>query len=139
MKNNIRIEITKKQDNNDCARGKITIGQFSEFFEVALDSWHVEDYVNQWQAGLERLEMYKKSCLVASVNNPHKRPYINWWLLYKENGKICVQNQIIIEDIYQEVIGDQPFTLDTCYDFIPPREMHDEDGEEIAEWFVGEE
>jgi len=126
-------------NNNDCARGKITIANFNEFFEIALDWWKIDDYVTQWQAGLERLEKHKKSCLVASINNPHKKPYINWWLLYKENGKIYAQNQIIVEDIYQEIIGNKSFTPEICYNFIPPRETHDEDGEEIAEWFVGEE
>ena len=96
-----------------------------------------DDYEQQWNEGLKRLFDNEKSCFVVDINNPKNREFIEWWKLYKIDNKIYVRNSIIIAEIYNEQIGDKPFTLQTCYDFIPERgPLHDEEGNKISEWVV---
>lgn len=116
---------------------QIKIGDFEEYFDLYPNWWRVEDYQRQWQEGLRRLEDHDRSCFVVAVDDPACRRFVAWWPLYKVGNKVYVQNHIIIEDIYDEVIGDKPFTVETCYDFIPERgEPCDEDGNKISEWVV---
>ena len=118
-------------------KGQIKIGNFKEDLYLSVDWWGPDDYEHQWIEGLNRLAKHEKSCLVVDVNNPTNRKFIEWWPLYKIDNKIYVRNSIIIADIYSEQIGDKPFTLQTCYDFIPERgQSHDEDGNKISEWVV---
>lgn len=115
---------------------EIQIDEFRESIYISCgDWWSFDDYQKQWQEGLKRLEKYNQSCLVVAVNNPQSRKFVEWWLLYKVGNKIYIRNRIIIEDIYTELIGDKPFTLQTCYDFIPERgPQYNEDGRKISEW-----
>lgn len=127
----------KKRNNVLVVKGEITINEFKEFLDIALDWWSLNDYRKQWQEGIDHLLDHNVSCFVVSIHNPKIRRYIDWWLLYKIGNKVYVRNQLIISDIYQEQIGDKPFTVQNCYDFIPERgESHDEDGNKISEWVV---
>lgn len=118
-------------------KGKIKIGDFQEDLYPSLDWWSPDDYEHQWREGLSRLSDHEKSCFIVDINNPTNREFIEWWKLYKIDNKIYVRNSIILDDIYEEQIGDKPFTLQTCYNFIPDRgSLHDEDGNKISEWVV---
>lgn len=134
---NILDSHPKKRNNVLVVKGEIYIGNFKEILYIPLDWWSLNDYKKQWEEGVARLITHDTSCLVAAIHNPHIRPYINWWLLYKADSKIYVRNQLLIEDIYLEHIGNQSFTIETCYNFIPPKgDKYDEDGDEISEWSV---
>ncbi|HSC25055.1 MAG TPA: hypothetical protein VLB80_02460 [Candidatus Babeliales bacterium] len=127
----------KKKWGHLSAKGEIQINDFRETLYIPLGWWSLDDYKKQWHEGIERLSYYDRTCFIVAVNNPQKRRFIEWWVLYKIDDKVYVQNQIIISDIYTERIGDKPFTLKTCYDFIPERgEPYDEDGNKISEWVV---
>ncbi len=118
-------------------KGEININDFKETLYPSLDWWSLDDYRLQWQEGLRRLIDHDRSCLVATVDNPKLRKFIEWWLLYKIGDKVYIRNSIVLSDIYEEYIGDKPFTVDNCYDFIPGKgESYDEDGNKIAEWVV---
>ena len=116
--------------------GKITIDDFWETFEMALNYWSVEDYERQWREGLERIKNYDTSCLVASIHDPAKRHYLLWWPLYKEGGKVLIQNYLFVDELYIKNIGDRSFTVENCYEFIPPKKMLTEEGNKISTWIV---
>ena len=132
----LKIEILNKKPKKYGVKGQITIGDDIEYFDAPLDWWTIKDYESQWENGLKRLLHNNVSCLVVAINDPHCRKFIEWWPIYKIDNKIHVQNHIIIEDIYAERIGDKPFTLETCYDFIPQYRSHTEEGNKISEWVI---
>lgn len=130
------IDRIPKKEWNDAIKGKIQIGEYVESFYMPIDYWSLKDYENQWKEGVERLRTKNQSCLITAVNDPKESPFIEWWILYRVGNKICIQNCIIPADIYKEMIGDKPFTTETCYDFIPARVTYSEDGEQISEWCI---
>jgi hypothetical protein len=136
----INIKLTSKKqkivDGVPSYNGKITIGDFAETIVVPVDLWKKEDYERQWQEGLARIKTHDTSCLVTFIYDPHIRPLLEWWILYRVNNIVCVQNLMFSDFVYQEIIGDKPFTPDTCYDFIPPRVIEFEDGSRPSEWRI---
>lgn len=127
----------KKRWESLTIKGQITIGDFREDLYPSLDWWSPDDYEQQWTEGLKKLFDNEKSCFVVDINNPKDRKFIEWWRLYKINNKIYIRNSIMVADIYNEQIGDKPFTIQTCYDFIPDRgPLHDDEGNKISEWVI---
>jgi hypothetical protein len=145
---NIEIisETPEKIEGKWCYWGRITIGSFTEKFIMSIDTWTVEEYKQQWQEGIERVKTHNTSCLVATIQNMAiGYPLINMWILYKENEKVFVQDQLINTEIAQELdfpIKLSDFNAKTCYQFISPRivnelgEAVDEDGETVSEWSI---
>jgi len=125
-----------KEKVKKCIKGKIKIGSFEESILVELNPWTREDYERQWREGLDRLKVYDRSCLVVSVGNPEDSAVVEWWVLYRVGNTIFVQNEHLSHDTYKNIVGERPFTPDTCYAFIGPRETHTEDGHKISEWSV---
>lgn len=116
--------------------GEIQIDYFKEGLYLPLDWWCINDYLMQWRDAFERLKTHDTSCLVVTIHNPSIRKFIEWWPMYKINDKIHIQNNIIIDDLYEEKIGNKPFTLQTCYDFIPEYRSYTEEGNKISEWVI---
>ncbi|HLX53220.1 MAG TPA: hypothetical protein VKR58_04740 [Aquella sp.] len=138
---NIHIKIIetkpKKKWGALSVKGEIQINDFKETLYIPIEWWNTKNYLTQWQEGIKRLTDHDTSCFVVAIDNPKLRKFIEWWVLYKVNNKIYVQNQIIVADIYTERIGNKQFTVQSCYDFIPERgEPYDEDGNKISEWVV---
>jgi CdiI N-terminal domain len=138
---NISIKITSKKPKKIlgvlAVNGKICLGNYIESIYIPLDWWTLEQYQQQWQEGLERIRTHQQSCLVVTIHDPKIRPYIEWWVLYKEDNKIYIRNELFLSDIYKEYIGTKPFTPETCYDFIRPRSPRIlPDGTNIDEWVV---
>jgi hypothetical protein len=137
----LEIKILPKDCLNDfCVNGiegEIRIGHYRETLYIPLDWWDIATYESQWKQAIDRLRYHDTSCLVVAINNPYKRCYIEWWLLYKINNKIYIQNHIIINEVCSEFIGNELFTQISCYDFIPERgASYDEQGNKISEWVV---
>lgn len=127
----------KKRQGVLSVLGRLTLHDFEESLYVPLDWWSIEDYENQWKEGLDRIKNHDQSCLIATIHDPTIRPYIDWWILYKIDNKIHVQNQLLVADIYQKKIGNKPFTKESCYSFISPRKsMSGIAGVPISEWVV---
>lgn len=133
---NLSIAIINKKPKKSYVTGQIIIEDFLEYFDSTIDYWSVQDYELQWKEGLQRLLYYDSSCLIVAINDPHCRKFIEWWPLYKIGNKIHIQNHIIIDDLYEERIGNKSFTLQTCYDFIPEYRSHTTDGNKISEWVI---
>ncbi len=120
--------------------GEIIIGNFKETFTMPLNSWTVAQYQKQWNAGLARITTDNYSCLVATVQNLNTNPLIFIWTLYKEKGKIFIQNNILNNEIIAETnpgLNLNDFNSETCYEFIDyPRKTTTEDGSSISEWSI---
>lgn len=118
-------------------KGEITIGNFKETFYSSLSYWKTEDYHRQWIEGLNRIIHVSQSCLVTNIFDPNIAQRLEWWILYKENETVFIQNELFAASVYKSFIGiDRPFTPDTCYNFITPRQTHTEDGDKISEWSI---
>ena len=117
--------------------GEITINDHSESLYMALDWWSVNDYKEQWSTAIARLRTQENSCFIATIHDPRLRPYIDWWLLYKENNQVFIRNSILFGQLYNDVIGIKPFTKNTCFQYIPAKTPgKQEDGTCVSEWVV---
>lgn len=152
--------------------GRITIGNFSELFTVALNCWTIEDYKRQWKTGIEKIypthglksviagapqalntdrsclkrlgfsgekiTSNNNSCLVASVQHPQNTPQlVDWWILYKIENKIIIQNHLLTGKWYSMTIGTNLFSPESCYQFIQPRLINSSSDElHYSEWEV---
>ena len=139
----ISIKITSKKpekcEGRKALKGLIEIGNSKETICVHLNQWTQEDYERQWREGLDRLKNHNISCLVVSVNDPNDpkaSTVIEWWPLYRVDNAVLIQNEKLSKKSYKKIVGKSPFTPETCYDFITPRETHTKDGHEISEWSV---
>ena len=110
--------------------GLITIGDYQEEFVVSLLTWKVDDYVRQWKAGLERLKHESASCLVAAMRDLDVSDFINWWILYRIDDDVYIQNQMVFADDAQRP------TEENIYACIPERVTVNEDGYRISEWKI---
>jgi hypothetical protein len=97
-----------------------------------MNYWSIQDYERQWQEGLDRLKKHDTSCLVVFVYDPKIRPFIEWWVLYKKEDKVYIRNQILVDEIYENQIGNKSFTVESCYDFIHPRK----EKRKVSEWII---
>jgi hypothetical protein len=136
MKMDLSIEIMDRVPKRRQVMTKIQIGDFEEYLDVFLGWWTINDYERQWTEALERLAKHDKSCFIVAIDDPGRRKFLEWWPLYKIGKKIHVQNHILVDDLYEERIGNNPFTRETCYDFIPPYRSHTQEGNKISEWVV---
>ncbi len=134
---NITSKKPKKIRKSLSYEGRITIGDFWETIIIPIGYWTREDYEKQWKEGLERLKMHNTSCLVVTACDKNNGgPFVDWWRLYRIENTVFIQNGWLMLEVYQELVGDRPFTPNTCYDFVQPRKNHTEDGHKISEWSV---
>lgn len=117
-------------------RAFIRIGEMQETVYIPTGTWRITEYKKQWKEGIERLKTHDTSCLVTGFTNKNGSPGVDWWPLYRVGDRVYVQNHVLWHEIYQERVGDKPFTRETCYDFVPPRRTKDYEGTEISEWSV---
>jgi CdiI N-terminal domain len=134
LKIKIIDRIPKKFNDNKflSIKGKIEIGDFWEYFYAPLVWWSAEDYERQWEEGLARLKSYDTSCLIISIYNPKITQFVNWWLLYKIDGKVYIRNQMLMNEVYEKLVGNNNFTKETCYNFIFPRNAK----RKVSEWVI---
>lgn len=118
--------------------GEITIGNFSETFDIPIRWWKTKDYEQQWRTGLERLKDHDRSCLVTEVYNPGVAPFISWWRIFKEKNVLYIRNNVLFREYYEEAVGKEAFTPQTCFNFIGEKEPRyiDEDGRRESEWVI---
>lgn len=112
--------------------GEINIGHYKETFDMPVEYWTRRDYEKQWREGIERIETNDRSCLVTRVEGYHNKPvHIEWWLLYKEDYKIVIRNQMLRPTMPSFKI-DGPFTPETCYNYIPRKSRN----KNVSEWII---
>lgn len=121
----------------DVCIGEITIGDFQETFKMPLEYWTMQDYEEQWQEGITRIKTHDQSCLIFQMQDPTKAPWANSWILYKDGDMVHIQNTLLHGNRFAKVLQKESFTMQTCYNFITPRETVDEkDGMKISEWDI---
>lgn len=114
--------------------GIIKIGNFEEKFIAPTSWWSCKDYEKQWKEGLERIYTHDFSCLITVAQLSPKAPLVDRWILYKEHDIVYVQNDLVFGNFYRETFNEEPFNLKTCYKYVEPRELKDENGRGPAEW-----
>jgi len=121
-----------------CCIGEIQIGDFKETFEMPLEYWDIQTYRRQWDEGLARIRTHDSTCLVAEIQDPTKMPRVSLWVLYKDipANVVYIQNRLLFGSMFTKILKHQPFTIDTCYNFIKDRKTVSVDGAKISEWHV---
>jgi hypothetical protein len=121
------------ESNSSFGIASIQIGDFSESMKVDLSFWSREEYEKQWSEGLCRIAGgADSSCLVTSLCLPKAANFIMWWVLYRLDQVVAVQNEILFTEELNEV-----FDPSCPYKYIRPRETLTEEGNKISEWQIG--
>ena len=122
-------------DEPGVALGEITLGTFVEVFEMALTTWNVEHYQQQWDEGIQRiLSCASKSCLITSFWSEKNALGGEWWMMYRVQDQVVIQNQLIRPDVFDQRYKN--FDADNPYSSIPDRKTVTDDGQKISEWSV---
>jgi len=135
----IEIAVTSKRIGlHGCRgyKGSISIGDMRESIYCPVTTWSIREYKKQWDTAIDRLKTHTTSCLITGFIIKNGKPELEWWPMYKVENKIYIQNQWLWGENYEERIGGKPFTIETCYDFIPPRRTTTDEGQMISEWSV---
>lgn len=145
--NTITIEVSDEKPQKKygilSGIGRITIGDFTEQFSMPLDSWTLDEYKKQWDAGIARIKTGEISCLVTAVQTIATNPLVILWPLYPVGSTIFVHNQLLIPPTVEHIaIPLKKFTAENCYQFINPRLVNDaqeavgDEGELVSEWSI---
>ena len=134
----IKVVVTDDLDQDIygkvCVIGKIKIGAYSQKINIPINFLPMDMYEDCWQEAIERIETHDSSCIVTRIM---KEPYplLEWWLLYKKDGKIIAHNDFIFSYEYTEKFGDMFLTPDDCYHLMPTYEEHMET-HRMKEWII---
>ncbi|BAZ28949.1 Immunity protein CdiI [Cylindrospermum sp. NIES-4074] len=111
--------------------GKININAFEESFLSPLSFWTKENYQEHWRISIQRMLFNKvaKSCLITSMYNPQNANFILWWLFYRDDKNVHIQNQILF---FQDL--EETFNMQKLHDYIPERKQYNHEGQLISEW-----
>src|SRR5262245_43007086 len=124
------IEFTKSINHAEKdVGGLLRINDHEERFRSPLTYWRIDDYLSQWKAGLSRVRQGEDSCLITAIDNPQNIHFGEWWLLYVRNGRVRIQNHLLLRELF-----DQLFDPKKPYSFIPRYENTTEEGDLISEW-----
>ncbi len=99
----------------------LIIDDFCENLRVPIEYWSIEEYKKQWHEGLERLKYKNSSCIVTSVYNPQIKPWVSYWPMWKVGSKLYIENHYFLYENYKKNIKNRPFTISTCYKYIPSK------------------
>ena len=94
QKFNIKItphHLGRKDREVGSVYGKITIGDFYEYFYISPSCWTIKDYEIQWKLALERINNEANSCFITNIQ---ATPLVEMWVLYRQNKTIYIQNYI---------------------------------------------
>lgn len=113
--------------------GEIKIDYFKESFLASLSFWNQANYQAHWKDSLQKIASnnFNQSCLITSMYNPQYANFIFWWILYKEDQIVHIQNHVLFLETISE-----GFKIENIHSYIPEREIYTEDGETISEWSI---
>ena len=80
---------------------------------------------------LKKLKVDGKAGLFINMVNPEETDILEWWVFYKENDLVYIQNHFLLFENLNEV-----FNINNSSKYILERETLSEDGELISEWSV---
>jgi hypothetical protein len=127
-----RVDYRLVADNRE-AVGSIVIGDFSETFFTALNIHSKCDYLRQWLDATCRLQGGNRESAIITSFAGHGGEILGWWwpMYLCDDGRIAVQNQLLHRDSV-----DTRFSIASCYDYIGPRNIMNDEGEPISEWWT---
>jgi hypothetical protein len=114
------------------ARGRITLGEFSEEFVAPLIFWTPDDYRKQWHEAAERiLNGSERSCFVAAMRKSPLDGVIFLWPAYRDGDVVYVQHKLLLPEFVKG-----SFDTSNPYAQVDERRTMSEEGEQISEWRV---
>jgi len=114
------------------ARGRITLGEFSEEFVAPLVFWKADDYRRQWREAAERiLDSGKRSCFVAAMRESPLDGAIFIWPAYRDGEAVYIQHKLLLPEMVKGSIDSS-----NPYAQVAERRTVSEEGELISEWRV---
>lgn len=116
--------------------GEIQVADLQETFEMPLKYWSQNDYKQQWKNAIKRIVTHEQSCFVIELELTKTAPRANLWILYKDGDIVHMQNKILFGLRFINMLKKEPFTMETCYNFIRPRRTKTDDGMKISEWNI---
>lgn len=128
------IKIEKNEFFNDwgdlIVKSKIIINDFSEYFDLPVSYWKVNDYKRSWVKSISQILNKNKdrAILFTSMYDLEKVNFLHSWIIYKKGNSAFIQNCILFRDDFDE------FSLENIFKYIPDREIYSEYGEKISEW-----
>lgn len=128
------IKIEKNEFFNDwgelIVKSKIIINDFSEYFDLPVSYWKVNDYKRSWVKSISQILNKNKdrAILFTSMYDLEKVNFLHSWIIYKKGDSAFIQNCILFRDDFNE------FSLENIFKYIPDREIYSEYGEKISEW-----
>jgi hypothetical protein len=72
-------------------KGRITIGNWYEWFIMPLNYWNIEQYKTQWKEGIVRLKTHDSSCLITAIVSVKGEIGATMWIMYKEGVVVYFQ------------------------------------------------
>ena len=121
---------TIESEGEQALEGQLTIDEFSEPFKSSISYWNRDEYLSQWKSGFQAiLQGEKKSAFITSMYDPTKANFIFWWVMYRNEKDVFIQNHVLFLDELDEAFDENDFIK-----FVPERETLSEDGEPISEW-----
>lgn len=114
------------------ARGRITLGEFSEEFVAPLVFWTEKDYRRQWHEAAARiLNGCARSCFVAAMRESPLDGVIFLWPAYKDGEAVYIQNELLLPELVRG-----SFDPLNPYAQVDERRTMTDEGEQISEWQV---
>ena len=121
-----------EEDNQEKYQyGIIKIGNFQEKFLSSLTFWSSEDYMRHWIKSLKELNVNSKCGLIIDMYNPQKTDIIEWWILYKIDNYVYLQNSLLFLKYLKGI-----FNINQISKYVPERQTHTDEGELISEWCI---
>jgi hypothetical protein len=120
--------------SGEYADGRIVVDDYEETFSAALDVMSKRDYMAQWVAGIKRiLRGHETSAIVTSYADRGGEILGMWYSLYRQadTAVVLIHNHLMLRD----VVGGN-FAVARYFEFVPPYESVNEDGERISEWLT---
>jgi len=112
------------------AWGEITIGEFSEWFEMDMAYWSPSKYRRQWRDAASRITIGDgRSAFITSMPKPNSSEGMWWWPAWREGERVFIQNQLVRpEQRARQFDGSDPTTA------LGPPSFKGVDGYGISTW-----
>jgi hypothetical protein len=128
--NLFEISLNSTTTTTDTCIGRIRIGAFLDSFECSLEFWKKTDYESQWRKAIQSVVSgSQKACLITSLTDPKTANFLFWWPVYRVDGLIVVQNQVLFLEDCRSL-----FDLEAPEKLVPVRATVNENGARISEW-----
>ena len=115
-----------------CLKGQITIGTFTETLSLPISVWGANDYVRQWNESLIRfMANGQQAYLITKMRDIAVSDFIEIWNVYHDGDNAVFQNQILTFEVLEGHFNGRNFEY-----FISEREQFSEDGQKISEWTI---